>query len=92
MSTTYNATHTVADFKAKFNTGKINLKRAASGKHYAIADSGMELKVSEPAVLALSDPATAADIRISECSDESKSFFMIHMKASDGNAETIFSI
>lgn len=91
MSTTYNATHTVADFKAKFNPGKIAVKHSASGKPFAVSETGMEFKVSPAAELAMtSAPET---LRISECSDETKSFFMIHVKSSDADScETVFMI
>lgn len=91
MQTKFNATLTVAEFKAEHNTGSISVKSSTTGKPYAIAENGMEFKMSNAAAIALSDPGTATDVRISECSDDDKDFFMIHVKGQDSGT-VIFTI
>ena len=82
MSTTFNNTVPVIEFAQTNGIKAIEVRQSQSGKPFMVADNGIELKCSADAA----DKFAARDfssLRVSECTDEDKSFFMLHLKKDD---------
>ena len=82
MSTTFNNTVSVPEFAQTNGIKSIEVRQSQSGKPFMVADNGIELKCSADAA----DKFAARDfssLRVSECTDEDKSFFMLHLKKDD---------
>ena len=82
MSTTFNNTVSVPEFAQTNGIKAIEVRNSSTGKPFMVSDNGIELKCSSEAA----DKFIAKDfasLRVSECSDEAKNFFMMHLKKDD---------
>ena len=77
--TTFNNTISVPEFATINGIKSIEVRESSNGKPFMVANNGIELKCSQDAA-ALFAAKDFSQLRVSECSDEAKNFFMMHLK------------